>query len=553
MRSALNFFSLLILCAFITSCSDPLKDVNLNYVIQPSKAIATFNFVNANKSSNNLYPQGLTLSYVGSDNYWEPALPTGRTPSWIYDISGASAPQPDPNSPLKMVAVAFDRNITPTPAKPVRFTIIAKAPGFVTTSYAVEIADTGFFRFSIPMVEIASPPAGIGVVSGTTNQNATGTSVSVSLATTTSVDKPEKVNINIPASTIMYDAAGNVITGTVTVNVAQFDARNENALEAFPGGLQPHTAINKNGQTLGPLSFTTAGLVNIKMTSGIKNVKSFSQPVDVMMEVNDAIVNPVTGQAVQAGDAIPLWSLDDDTGVWTLEDTVSFIRNSTSGKLEARFGITHLSSYNLDWYGVRCPQPLVLNVNGNPDQLRAYPNIRLKLYNERTGALVKTIWVSGVDIIRNPKLTFYNAPLGRFYFKAEYMNFFNWGFDKDPGSSTVFDCGQNSVYNLQPPAIEPGETSIRVELAGTCTENPRVRVFPTTEVWYLKNGEKEWQSAGWMKEGVFEGSAERGVTYQVKAFHDGKMHEFDITIPNTGFLYYTNTFLMSFKYCSGIK
>ncbi len=553
MKRLLVYLLIALSSAAITSCSDPLKDVNINYIIPPSKAIATFNFVNANRNSNNLYPAGLTISYIGSDNYWEPALPTGRVPKWILDISGSNAPQPDPNSPLKVVAVGFDRNIIPTAAKPIRFTIVAKAPGFVTTSYAVEIADTGFVRFSISMVELASPPQGIGVVTGSTNQTATGTALPLSMETVSTTDKPEKVRLNIPASTIMYDEALNPVLGAVTVNVAQFDPRNETALSAFPGGLQPHTAVDRNGQPMGPISFVTAGLVNIKMATPSKVVKSFSQPVDVAIEVNDALINPISGQPVQPGQQVPLWSLDDDTGVWTLEDTLTFVRNTSSGKLEAKFGITHLSSYNLDWYGARCGQPFVLNVNGNPDQLKAFPNIRLNMYDASTNTLVRTIYVSGADLAKNPKITFYNGPVGRFYFNAEYMNFFDWSFDKDPGNSATFDCGQNVVYDLQMPAIEPGEASIRVELAGTCTENPRIRVFPTTEVWYLKGGEKEWQSAGWMKSGLFEGSAEKGVTYQVMAFHDGKMHEFEITIPNAGFLNYANTFLMSFKYCSGIR
>lgn len=537
----------------LPACTDPLKDINVNYVIPTSKAIASFNFINANKASNNLYPAGLTITYVGSDNYWEPALPTGRTPSWIQDVSGSDAPQPDPNAPLKMVAVGFNRSITPTAAKPVRFTIIAKAPGFVTTSLAVEISDTGFFRYDIPMVELANPPQGIGVVTGATNQGTAGTVLPVTLQTSSTTDKPEKARLNIPSGTIMYDAANNVVSGAVNVNLTQFDARNETALAAFPGGLQPHTALNTNGQPLGPIYFVTAGLLNIKMSSNSKAVKSFSQPVDVVMEVNDALVNPATGQPVQAGDQVPLWSMDDDTGVWTLEDTLSFIRNTTSGKLEARFGITHLSSYNLDWYGVRCNQPIVLNLSGNPDLLMAYPNINLKLYDERAGTYVRTVSVNGSTLIDNPKIAFYNAPgTGRYHFEAEYMNFFDWTFERDPGKSTSFQCGENATFQLQPPALEPGEANIRVQLMGTCTENPRVRVYPTTEVWYLKDGEKEWQSAGWMKNGVFEGSAERGSTYTVMAFHDGKLHEFRITIPYASYLNYVNTFLMSYKYCSGL-
>ncbi len=554
MRRLLQTLFVLSMGVVLNACTDPLKDINVNYIVPTSKAIATLNFVNANKASNNLYPQGLTITYVGSDNYWEPALPTGRTPSWIQDVSGSSAPQPDPASPLKAVALGFNRSITPTPAKPIRFTVIAKAPGFVTTSLAVEIPDTGFFRFDIPMVELASPPQGIGVVTGSTNQGSGGTILPVTLQTSSTTDKPEKARLNIPSGTVMYDAANNVVSGAVNVNVTQFDARNENSLAAFPGGLQPHTALNTNGQPIGPIYFVTAGLLNVKMTSSSKTVKSFSQPVDVTMEVNDALVNPATGQPVQAGDQVPLWSLDDDTGVWTLEDTLAFIRNTTTGKLEARFGITHLSSYNLDWYGERCNQPFVLNVSGDLDVLKAYPIINLKMYDDRTGNLVKTVGVNGNSFALSPKVTFYNGPAsGRYHFVAEYMNFFNWQYEKDPGKSTSFQCGETSTYNLQPPPIEPGEVDIRVQLMGTCTENPRIRVYPTTEIWYLKEGEKEWQSAGWMRDGVFKGSAERGATYIVMAFHDGKMHEFRITIPNINTLDYVNTFLMSFKYCSGLR
>jgi len=78
-------------------------------------------------------------------------------------------------------------------------------------------------------------------------------------------------------------------------------------------------------------------------------VKTFSQPLNVEMDINPNIYRPDYGRNVMAGDTLPVWSLNDSSGTWKSE-TFAIVVAKPNGGLKATFQQQHLS-----WWAINDP------------------------------------------------------------------------------------------------------------------------------------------------------------------------------------------------------
>jgi hypothetical protein len=83
------------------------------------------------------------------------------------------------------------------------------------------------------------------------------------------------------------------------------------------------------------------------MKVGNTVVKSFSQPLQVTMQIRSTFINPNTGTVVKAGDIIPIWSLDEKTGQWKFEANATITSNG--GQLVLQYAMAHLSFWDISW------------------------------------------------------------------------------------------------------------------------------------------------------------------------------------------------------------
>lgn len=182
------------------------------------------------------------------------------------------------------------------------------------------------------------------------NETLTNNTLATDYSITTPAAKAStKTEVTIESGTVFQDANGNVITGgTLKSEVAHFSLDTPESIASFPGGLTPLSVIDENGEENEDISFITAGFTSIDMFIDGKEVKNFSKPISVGIEIPSDYINPETGNTIKVGDQIPIWSYDED-GQWGYHK-IGTVSMNTSGKLNITFTTTHLSWYNLDYH-----------------------------------------------------------------------------------------------------------------------------------------------------------------------------------------------------------
>lgn len=217
--------------------------------------------------------------------------------------------------------------------------------------------------------------------------------------------------IKIPVSTILLDKDGNPIVNA-TLKVTSFDPNSQKALEAYPGGLNvmaDATGFDGNGTENQEVNFKTAGFVAIEIAGdNDKRVKTFSQEVEIAMQFKVGTTDGF-GNVVQAGEAVPIWSYDEDSGKWTYEeDGTAQLNNDDNTLMDVIYNITHLSYYNLDWhYGNVCSANINVIDSNNLNVLNSVDYFTVDIPGAN---LFRTIspWGSTAD----GDLVLYNVPSG---------------------------------------------------------------------------------------------------------------------------------------------
>lgn len=263
----------------------------------------------------------------------------------------------------------LDDNLTSTE---ITIRIQAFAEGYTTSGQSVtvgSIGETG--NIELTLVNSSNTPEFVSSTSEMSSSN-NGMLTEDVMVQSTSMDTETgeelAFSFELPESTPLTDANGEPLNeGELEISVTYFDPRNEEAAEVFPGGLtfdEDTEGVDEVGE------FITAGLVTIQITDDEGNQVSElgTDGGTITVSVPSDLVNPETGEAIEVGDEVPLWSRDDETGQWTLEGTATVTMNA-DGELELSSQVTHLTSYNYDWFGTgRCPSRALnlLDINGNP-------------------------------------------------------------------------------------------------------------------------------------------------------------------------------------------
>lgn len=260
----------------------------------------------------------------------------------------------------------------PSPSNPVTFNVSATIPGFAPVSQTITITKDTATIVDVTAIEYNNPPQGTAVLVKQTALSQ-GSSAAVTLNVPAPSGMVESAKITVADGTQMMDAGGSVINASeLTSSVVDFSAVSPTSYGAFPGGFHPTNVVDAIGKQVNdgnPINFVSAGLISIKMAADGTPVRHFSKPLQVSMKLNPNTTNFVTGTNIQAGDTVPLWSLNEETGQWKSEGNVT-ITNDAGGNLVANFQTSHLCCFNLDWswaitghpYGT-CFHPLTVHIH----------------------------------------------------------------------------------------------------------------------------------------------------------------------------------------------
>ena len=274
-----------------------------------------------------------------------------------------------------------------------KMTVIVRGDGFFSNSQVFDLIQTtmsdSYWIEIVPKSEKAEEATTF--VEERVELDGHVTRSSVDVATVTKDDSTDggkildgaTAKLSIPAGTGFIGEDGQPFTpvGEVSVSMMLFSADpkgladdENNPLYLFPGGLSPDGVDGELPSDITSpdnVTFISAGFVAIEIgdESGNK-VSSFDgEGVNLEFEVPKSTVNPQTGEPLALDDGtIPIWSYTDSTGKWRYEGD-AVIEQENENTFTVSKPITHLSYYNLDWYGQdRCQLDVdVVDANGDPN------------------------------------------------------------------------------------------------------------------------------------------------------------------------------------------
>lgn len=321
--------ALTVMTILVSGCKNPARDINVTVNTDIFKSPMLFQFVNAKKGGEE--PKDFTVEIKGQN------ADLVRTPSGGKVFKASSG----------LLNLMLDRAANPTPNSPVKFTLIINTMGFAPTFQDVEITSaTDPMLYKLAMVQYTNPAIGNGTIVATkTISNGTANS-ELAFTTATNTDLAQKAEITIASGTGFLDASGQPLGGSqLEARIVYTGTATNGKSPMATGGNIAKNVIGANGQPITEgVYFSPAGVATIDMFAGTKEVKSFTKPVNLDIEVNSNMVNPNTNQPIQENESIEVWSLNQETGQWKNESNGRIVRN-TVGKLVARTQITHLSAF----------------------------------------------------------------------------------------------------------------------------------------------------------------------------------------------------------------
>jgi hypothetical protein len=214
------------------------------------------------------------------------------------------------------------------------------------------------FSETISLVNFENPPSGSTGKKQDVPADADGKTVNkVEIVVPVAQGKTEAATVEIEAGTQLKDKDGNNVVGTIEAKILHATPT-DSSIGSFPGGTMLNGTKDGTGGALPGGEVNPTGWVNFEMSAGGKQVKTFSKPVLVSMEIKDGSINPKTGAPYVAGDDLEVYSLSSGENTWVKEGTTKVVKNDSTNKLEAPMSINHLSVWMAGILLPPCGQPL---------------------------------------------------------------------------------------------------------------------------------------------------------------------------------------------------
>lgn len=139
------------------------------------------------------------------------------------------------------------------------------------------------------------------------------------------------------------DANGAAVTGNIDLTITPVDVSRPASLAAFPGEF---SGVPEGDTTDSPI--ISMGTVEFEFTQN-------GLPVNLAPGMTAEVLIPIyidtyqDGTTISVGDTIPLWSLNEDTGIWTQEGVGTVISSGDSPTgLAMQAAVSHFSWWNCD-------------------------------------------------------------------------------------------------------------------------------------------------------------------------------------------------------------
>lgn len=309
----------------MVSCKNPLDGFVLGFKEPLDKATIRIQFSLPNEGK---LPEDLKFQVVGKDA--DKIVTNLKTKNFKISKEG-------------VLILAVSPEFVPSNTTPIKVTLVAESKDYTKIIKNVTFINNSNYSYYFGFVKRN--------VAGNANANQLVLDVQQSKKLEVqSFSNTEKISLTVPEKTVFLGVDNEPLSGIIDVTLTHFNSKNSKPY--LPAGGVAPNPLDKNDKPLPePFDFLqTAGVVSIEMSTQKQEIiKKFSIPINISIEVNSTIVNPITNKNIAEGEKIPLISYDSDTGVWKEEGDVQLVKNSQSGKLEMSFDVSHLTYWIIGW------------------------------------------------------------------------------------------------------------------------------------------------------------------------------------------------------------
>ncbi|MDI6401666.1 hypothetical protein QLX67_06645 [Balneolaceae bacterium ANBcel3] len=414
--------------------------------------------------------------------------------------------------------------VVPDEQNPLQITVVARADGYITTSVPITINQEKATPVDVIMVNASNPPKG---VTGNVNEsigeadNQGNTASDIYFETDSDQTTNSRASFRIRENSRITTADGQPLRGELRSSYHLFNSRDSESLQSFPGGFSVQVEDAPNGSDR--VFFTTGGFTSVEISDENGNrARNFDPPIEVSIEL-DSEVRDHQNQEVQAGNTVPIWSYDDETGTWTFEGDAEVVQGD-NGNLEVNFEASHLSWWNIDWFGDACYEGVRVNLIGNNSQLRG------RLLRADNGAFLG--WAASRQLPGVPN----------------FIQFL-WAPRDVPGILELYDMNENLVTTVDLPQLcsevpvdvtlgTTSEITVTFRGRGVC-DGSDVEVRPSFPAYYRPASGGQWVSAGTVSEGEISITLPSQGNYFFGAYYEDDWYDYllDLTTAEDGQLY----------------
>lgn len=487
-NNSIKVITLVLGIACITSvfytCKNPIKDFKISIKADATTAPSSIRIYDVTTNTR--------LNVDGA----VPVTITGRDARYIYTPGGFQTFAIFEGQ----ILISLRNGVNPSPENPLEFNVNISPVGYLPVVYPIRLTSALPTSFQIGMVSLSNLPKGSTVTTtappvtiDTTTKKTTTPIVIKTDTTNNSGGTPAPVTtVTVPTGTQLQDKDGKPIelpagdTSTTLKSQIVFFPPTEQSLNSFPGGLETSNIQDTSGNDLKEGTLSPAGWVNIDMKVGNTQVKNFSTPIVVSMELDPTTINPNTEAPYVEGDSINIYSKSEGDENWVLESVAGVIKNSSTGKLEVPMQVSHLSVWAAANFSVSCNTRFSLTLRNDEPNVA---NFLIMIYTPNPsnplakGTMIKNAYITLAPNSTMTTTTEFNnwKPTAN---KKYFVDFF------EPGNPVAIETfGPNELCGSTPPTFTARPTGGKMlfRISIKCTNGNSVLLPKGTKVYFIDN------------------------------------------------------------------
>jgi hypothetical protein len=439
----------------------------------------------------------------------------------ILDLAGIR--QPTFYSTKGVLALALHPNrLAPQATTPVSFVIHAKNPSYLPATIPILTYHEGINPVQVYMVNRNSTPANVDMLVQTQAGNLVNGRLTDSLDIHTSGNM---ASLQMSAGTEVVTVEGSQLSGNLTFAFSHWEGGTTNGLKTFPGG---QIAVNDQGHP--GLIYLACGIyVDIQDNDG-NLAGRISKPIQGTALIDQSVYNPFTKTKLTAGAAVPVWFLNQLSGVWESKGTT--ILQLFQNKLLANFSMESPGMLMIGWINEDlCPFPLVLHPNTLPEYNVIPYTFTLnifELYGEEL-RFVRSVGISG-QVNQDYDLRFLpdNSEL---VFRFEQYTGEDKPYYKSPDPILLAgfcQSGSPADFDLLP---KPNSSFKKIEVVFIDVQHNNTRYYPKVfPGYYRRTGTSTWQSAFVYNGQAYMVNPQQGDHYEMGINFKGEFHLKEVTV-----------------------